>query len=182
MRPRFVRARPVACLAVVCIALTACGGNEGPGTVELYDRAPVPGVPDRTAAVDPSALGPDGAYWAELLLPVDSSHPSLTFHLTQAFFANTCAQELGTGECPNDFGTLREPSLDVTAALTDMTSVTVVTGDRANFAVTAEELFSLASGAQPAAEAPEGFAFVPFPFLLTVRSGKIVEARQIWLP
>ncbi len=176
-----MRARLVGALSVVCFALAACGGDEGPGTVELYDRAPVPGVPDRTNAVDPSALGPDGAYWAELVLPVDTSRPSLTFRITQAFFADACTEELGADACPNDFGTLSEPSLETDAALTDLASVTVVTGDRVNFAVTADELFSLASGAAPAAAAPEGFEFVPFPFLLTVRGGKIVEARQIWL-
>jgi len=178
-----VRARQAAFAAVAaCLALTACAGDEGPGTVKLYDRAPVPGVPDRTAAVDPSGLSADGAYWADLLLPADLSPSSFTFHVTQAFFAAACAEELGIDECPNDFGTLSEPSLDATAALTDLTSVTVVTDDRSNFAVTADELFALASGAAPAAEAPVGFVFVPFPFLLTVSNGKIVEARQIWLP
>lgn len=177
-----MRARLAGSLAVVCLVLPACGGDEAPDTVKLYDRAPVPGVPDRTNSVDPSALSPDGSYWAELLLPVDPSRPSFTFRVTQAFFADTCAEELGIDECPNDFGTLDEPSLDTDAALTDLTSVTVVTDDRANFAVTADELFSLASGAAPAAAAPEGFAFVPFPFLLTVRDGKVVQAHQIWLP
>ena len=175
-------ARLVGALVVVCLALTACGGDEGPGTVKLYDRAPVPGVPDRTSAVNPSGLRPDGAYWGELLLPGDASHPTLTFHITQAFFADACAEELGVDECPNDFGTLNEPSLDADSALTDFVAITVVTDDRSNFAITADELFSLASGAPPAEQAPEGFAFVPFPFLLTVSGGKIVEAHQIWLP
>ena len=182
MRARLVGARPVVYLAAVCLALTACGGNEGPGTVELYDRAPVPGVPDRTAAVDPTALSPDGTYWAQLLLPVDPGESSLTFRVTQAFFADACIEELGIDDCPNDFGTLSEPSLDAIAALTDLTSVTVVTDDRANFAITADELSSLANGGAPAERAPEGFAFMPFPFLLSVLDGKIVEARQIWLP
>ena len=176
-------ARLVAIAAIAaCLALTACGGDEGPGTVKLYDRAPVPGVPDRTIAVEPSALSSDGAYWAELLPPGDSSQPSLTFHITQAFFADACAEELGSDKCPNGFGTHSEPSLDANASLTDLTSITVVNNARANFAVTADELFSLASGAAPAAEAPEGFAYVPFPFLLSVRDGKIVEAHQVWMP
>jgi hypothetical protein len=176
-----VRARLLGAVSVACFALVACGGDEGPGTVSLYDRAPVPGVPDRTTAVDSTGLTQDGPYWGELL-PADASRPALTFHITQAFFADACAEELGADECPNDFGTLDKPSLDVDAALTDLVVVSVVTDDRVNFAVTADELFSVAAGAPPAAEAPEGFAFVPFPFLLTVRDGKVVEARQIWLP
>ncbi len=181
MRAGLAGVRPIAYLAVICLALTACGGDEGPGKVQLYDRAPVPGVPDRTAAVDPSALRPDGAYWGELLSPGDPNPPSLTFHITQAFFADACVQTLGADQCPNGFGTLDDPSLDATATLTDLAAVTVVTADRFNFAITPDELFSLTSGAAPAARAPEGFAYVPYPFLLTVRGGKIVEARQIWL-
>ena len=177
-----MRARQAAFAAIAaCFALTACGGDEGPGTVKLYDRAPVPGVPDRTTAVDPSALSRDGAYWG-MLLPGDSSRRSLTFHITQAFFADACVEELGAGECTNDFGTLSDPSLDADATPADLSSITVVTEDRSNFAITADELFSIAGGAAPAAEAPDGFRFVPFPFLLTVLDGRIVEARQIWLP
>ena len=176
-----MKLRPLALLVAASIVLAACGGDEGPGTVKLYDRAPVPGVPDRTMAVNPAALTPDGAYWGELVLPVDASTAQLTFHVTQAFFADTCVAELGVEECPNDFGTLTEPTTDADAALTELTSVTIVTEDRMNYAVTADELFALAAGEPPAAEAPVGFAFVPFPFLLTVRDGKIVEARQIWL-
>ena len=178
-----MRARATAFATIAaCLALTACGGDEGPGTVELYDRAPVPGVPDRTTAVDPTALSPDGAYWGELLPPSTSSRQSLTFHVIQAFFADGCVEELGADECPNDFGTLSDPSLDVDAALTDLSSITVVTEDRSNFAVTADELLAISGGAAPAEEAPVGFKFARFPFLLTVRDGKIVEARQIWLP
>jgi len=176
-----VSARLVTCVAIVGLMLTACGGDDGPGTVKLYDRAPVPGVPDRTATVDATAMSRDGSYWGELVLPGDAGRRTLTFHITQAFFADTCAEELGIDRCPNNFGTRSEPSLDVDVALTDLESVTVVTTDRFNFAITADELLSLAGGATPAAAAPEGYAFAPFPFLLTVRDGKIVEARQIWL-
>ncbi len=174
-------ARLAACVAIVGLALAACGGDDGPGTVNLYDRAPVPGVPDRTNVVDPAGLSRDGSYWGELILPGDADRGTLTFHIVQAFFADTCAEELGIDQCPNNFGTLDEPSLDVEVALADLAAVTVVTPERLNFAITADELFSLAGGGKPAAAAPEGFAVAPFPFLLTVRDGTIVEARQIWL-
>lgn len=176
-----VSARFVALTVAACLALTACGGDDGPDEVGLYDRAPVPGVPDRTNPVEGLPLA-DGSYWGALLLPSDAVPPAVTFHVTQAFFAGACYDVLGVENCPDDFGTVDEPSVEANVLLTDLLAVTVVSDDRANFAVTADELFSLAAGSPPAAEAPQGFAFEPFPFLLTVRGGTIVEARQIWLP
>jgi hypothetical protein len=179
-----VKLRRLALAVVTCVALTSCGGDDGPDTVELYDRAPVPGVPDRTAVIDPAmtTLVPDGEYWAELSGASDGDTPTFSFLLTQAFFADACAEVLGAEECPNDFGTLDEPSAFVTVDLADAAAVTVVADNRQNFAVTAGELFVLAGGQPPSAAAPEGFAYIPFPFLLTARDGKVVKANQIWLP
>lgn len=179
-----MRVRLVALAVAAGLALTACGGDEGPGTVKLYDRAPVPGVPDRTAVISPEAstLAPDGEYWAELSGWRDAATPTFDFLLTQAFFADACAEVLGSAECPNDFGTLDEPSATVTVKVADVGSVTVVSDNRQNFAVTPQELVILAGGQPPSEGAPEGFEYVPFPFLLTVRDGKIVSAHQIWLP
>jgi hypothetical protein len=179
-----VKLRALSCaVAVALIALTGCGGDEGPGTVKLYDRAPVPAVPDRTATLGPEAaqLRPDGEYWADLSGASDGDVPTLTFLLTQAFFADACVAELGVDECTNDFGTLDEPSVLVTVSAADVGAVTVAADNRQNFAVTPAELFILAGGGTPSAGAPEGFAYVPFPFLLSVRDGRIVEAHQIWL-
>ncbi len=174
--------RLVAIAVAASLALTACAGDDGPDTVKLYDRAPVPGVPDRTAVVDPamSTFATDGEYWADL--SGGTVDETLTFLLTQAFFADACAAELGIDECPNDFGTLDEPNALVTVEMMNIGSATVVADNRQNFAVTPQELSILAGGQPPSAGAPEGFTYVPFPFLLTVRDGKIVEAHQIWLP
>ena len=49
--------------------MAACGGDDGPDKVGLYARAPVPAVPDRTAAIADPALttpGADGQYWSVL--------------------------------------------------------------------------------------------------------------------
>ena len=179
-----MRVRLVAIAAALSLALAACGGDEGPGTVELYDRAPVPGVPDRTAIVDPSMSVPvpDGQYWADLMGGSNGDNPGFVFLLTQAFFADACAEELGLDNCPNDFGTLDEPSVTINVLWSDVGAVTVVADNRQNFAVTPLELYLIAGGEPPSEGAPDSFAYVPFPFLLSVSDGKIVEARQIWLP
>ena len=177
-------ARLVAALAVVCLAFAACGGDEGPGSVELYDPAPVPGVPDRTAVVDPAmtTLAPDGEYWADLVGGTNGDIPTITFLLTQALFADACDEVLGVAGCTNGYGVIDVPHATVIVTRADIGSVTVVAKSRQNFAVTPKELYILAGGEPPSDAAPDGYMYVPFPFLLSVRDGKIVEARQIWLP
>lgn len=129
-----------------------------------------------------TTLSPDGEYWAELSGGSEGTERSFTFLLTQAFFADACVEELGVDECSNDFGTRDEPSAIVMVKLADVGSATVVADNRQNFAITPDELFVLASGEPPSEGATEGFTYVPFPFLLSVRDGEIVEAHQIWLP
>ena len=180
-----MRARSFAILvAATCLTLSACGGDEGPGTVKLYDRAPVPGVPDRTAVIDPSmtTLAPDGEYWSDLLGGTDGDNPTITFLLTQALFADACTDTLGADACADDYGVIEDPHATVIVVQADIGSVTVVAQTRQNFAVTPQELYILAGGGPPNDSAPDGFVYVPFPFLLSVRDGKIVQAHQIWVP
>jgi hypothetical protein len=158
------------------LLLVSCGDDEA-GAVQLYDSSPVPAVPDRTLpVVEPLA---DGQYWGE---SVSADGETLTFVLMQAFFGPTCAAELGEAACVDEPGLIDDPTIDLAVNAADLTSTSVVTGDRRNYAVTGVELATLASGGTPASEAPDTFAYVPYPFLLTVRDGSIVEARQIWVP
>lgn len=166
------------CAAVVLLA--ACGGDDAPAKISLYDRAPVPAVPDRTTAIGAADQTPfDGLYWAEAP-SVDNT--MLVVALTQAFFADACLTELGEENCPNDYGTLDEPYVLWDIQVATLVDVTVVAENQQNYAITAEELFSLASGNPPSADAPDGYQYLEFPFLLTMRDGKIVEAHQIWVP
>lgn len=176
--------RAVLACSIAGLLVAGCGGDESPGKVGLYDRAPVPAVPDRTAAIDPALTTPgaDGQYWSDLTGWSDGDQPLLTFDLAQALFADTCVAELGADECANDYGIIAEPHKVVDVLLTDIQSVTVVSEKQQNYAITADELWKLAGGAPPAAAAPEGYAFVEFPFLLTVNDGKVIEAHQIWVP
>ncbi len=176
--------RAVLACAVAGVLVAACGGDDGPGKVDLYARAPVPAVPDRTAAIDPALTtpGPDGQYWSDLTGRSDGDQRSLIFDLSQALFADTCVEELGADECANDYGIIADPHKLVDAVITDIRSLTVVSETQQNYAITAAELWNLAGGAPPADAAPEGYTFVEFPFLLTVQGGKVVEAHQIWVP
>ncbi len=74
-----------------------------------------------------------------------------------------------------------EPTRDVTATSATLQSVSVVAGSQQNYAVPADELVSLAAGNDPSSDAPDDYAWVDYPFLITARGGQVVEARQIWL-
>ena len=173
------------CTALASTVLAACGGDLGGNQpVEPYGRTPVPAVPARTEPVG-DALG-SGAYWADAVGAVpaaaDGTGGSIDFVVTQAFFGPECVAALGEDACPDEVGVLDDPSLEVTVPLTDLRSASVAAETRQNLAVDAAELASLVSGAVPGEGAPLTYAYTPYPFLLTVRDGIVVEARQIWMP
>lgn len=178
-------------LVPLMLLVAACGGDEGPGTVSLYDRAPVPPVPDRTHPVDAAWVGPDGMldpaavddgeYWGEAV-GAGSGRPIVVFDLSQALFGPACIDALGADACTDDYGVVTEPHGTLVSPIDALSSVTVVAESRQNYAVDANELASLLWGGPPAKEAPAGYAYRPYPFLLTVSGGKVVEARQIWVP
>ena len=174
-----MKARHAAVASLAVVLLVGCGGEDGPGTVSLYDRAPVPAVPDRTTAVATPLA--DGDYWAELV-SVDAAAGTLTFDLAQALFADACVEELGADGCPNDYGVIDEPPLELVSPALSLESASVAAQSQQNYAVTADELIVLMSGTAPSADAPDTYAYVPFPFLVTVADGEVVQARQIWVP
>jgi len=171
-------------LAFGAVALSACGSDAGPGTVHLYDHSPVPAVPDRTLPLGAAGVigtnAIDGVYWAVPTGDGDDTH--IGFDVSQALFGPTCVSVLGADECPNDYGVVDDPHVVISASAADLQIVSVVADDHQNYAIDGAELAALASGKAPAAAAPDGYEYVPFPFLLTVTNGKVTEARQIWVP
>lgn len=169
--------RVAAVTAIVTLALAGC--SDEPDSVELYDRAPVPAVPDRTSPIPaPEAALADGQYWAQT---ATVEGEVVRFQLVQAFFGPACTEALGAPACPDDHGVLDEPSRDIVVDVTGVSPLTVVGADRQNYAVTADELVALIGGAPPSASAPEGFEYTPYPFLVTVRSQIVTGVQQIWM-
>ncbi len=168
------RALLVACAAVM--ALAACGGDTAE-VVHLYDRTPVPAVPDRTMAISTPLA--DGDYWAPSAM-ADAATDRITFTLTQALFGPTCEAELGAAACPDDLGTIEQPQATIGVQADALHSVSVAGSNRQNFAITGTELVHLLTGGSPAGEAPPDFSYSPYPFLVTVRAGVVEVARQIW--
>lgn len=175
-----VRRAVVALAALFVFGASACG-NDSLGTVGLYDRAPVPFVPDRTEALPlaPEAALADGYYWAELLAPTGAADV-LSFELTQVVFAATCEAQFGADACAEGFVVVADHARTIATPLADLTVVSVAAATRQNFAVTALELQHLAAGDPPSAGAPDGYEYTPYQFLVTVSAGVVTEAHQIW--
>ncbi|MEZ5271532.1 MAG: hypothetical protein R2694_04370 [Ilumatobacteraceae bacterium] len=174
-----MRARTIAvALAVVAAGtLVACSDSES--KAKLYDRAPVPAVPDATAAVPATGTLPDGQYWADMAEVVDGN---IELTLMQAFFGPSCVAALGEEECPNDYGVQLEPSVTMRVMADSTLTATVAADSGQNYVVFGDELATLVGGGQPASSAPEGYTYVPFPFLVTIAGGTVTELHQIWVP
>lgn len=169
--------RALTIVAAVAL-LAACGSDEQ--VVSAYDKAPVPAVPDRTLPLPAAdAPLPSGQYWATAT-GVDG--PAVKFTLTQAFFGQACVVALGQDECDGDMGTQDTPSRDILVAPVGVSPLSVVNQNRENFAVPGDEFVRLVAGEAPSADAPEGFAYQPYPFLVTVSAGNVTGIQQIWMP
>lgn len=171
-------ARRAASVAVCCLAVVSCGGDDEP-RVNPYDVAPVPAVPDRTAEPLAGAL-PDGQYWTEAIRPGEKAD-TLAATLVRAYFGPACTEELGAAACTTEPGVDATVSVDVDIDVAEVVLVTVVDDDRRNYSVPPAELARLVSGDTPDPLAPEGYTFGDDPFLLTLRNGAVTEVVQIWV-
>jgi hypothetical protein len=162
------------------LALAACGGDDGPGKVHPYDRAPVPAVPDHTHEVPATGDLPDGDYWARLATS-DPAAGTITLQVSQALFADTCLAQLGEADCEGGWGEVPMPTRSVVVPVADVVSISVAAENRQNYAVPGAELASLASGGAAAVDAPEGYTYQPYPFLVSVDAGTVVGMHQVWV-
>ena len=189
------RLTPPTLFAVVgMIAGLASCGDGGTEKVALYTTAAPAPVPAQTRAINPAwvegngeTLGTDvasGEYWATVSGVGTGAEPFVEFDLSQAFFGAACVQQFAgdVDACANDYGVVPEPHGTLAAQQSRLDIVTVVGIDQRNFAVTSAELIALVGGDPPAAEAPDDYAYVAFPFIVTVAGGEITAARQIWTP
>ena len=168
----------VVAMAVMLGGLTvACSDSEG--GAKLYDRAPVPAVPDQTSAIPATGQLPDGQYWADAAEVVDGN---IELTLMQAFFGPSCITALGEEDCPNDYGVQVEPSLTMRVMADSTLTATVAADSGQNYVVFGDELSTLISGGQPAGSAPDAYSYTPFPFLVTIDGGVVTELHQIWVP
>jgi hypothetical protein len=178
-------AAPTTVVTATTAAPTTTAGptTTAPTGPKLYSVVPAPKVP--TTHTDPfPATGAlkNGVYWTQLV-GGDAKGPSIT--IVQAFFGKECqskATEMGD-ECLNDIYILSTPSRDE-AGLKFAPGVTITVADpntmQSMWITTDELVFLRTSG--PTGGAPKNYAYAPFSYLMTVKSGAITRFEQVWTP
>ena len=162
------------------LAASACGDDD-PDTT--WAQVEAPSVVDQTddVVVVEGTLA-DGRYWGTVALVSGSGE--VVFRVVKARFGAFCeawaadqGREMG---CPNDYDVETFP--DAHAALADDAAVTVAVpdGPGTNLTITASRLEALIAGAP--GDVPSGYTWVPFPFVVRVDDGYVVDAQQFWVP
>ena len=121
----------------------------------------------------------NGRYWGTL-----NDAAPLGFDVAIARFGETCdewasAQGMTQG-CPNDY--LVQDAGGITVALADHARVTVAapSGPGTSWEIDPTMLQALIRGETE--DTPVGYAWTPFPFVITVDDGVVAVAEQHWLP
>ncbi len=178
---------PVVTLAPTTAAAVAPGNPPAtplPVTAETaggYDPTASPSYPQDSTAVVSDPLA-DGVYWAT----VDSAdQEGVMFTLVQAFFGQECIGHFGTEpeSCLDDYGIDDSSTASVTMPL-DVTDISVIdaTDTTASYRITGAELARLVQGEAPSADAPAGFSYTFFPYLVTIAGGTVTAANQVYTP
>ena len=199
-----VRRLAATTLAVVLVGCAGQDGTNGTDTtapagatttdpVDTTAGAPTPDTPAWTRVDPPRVEGStdevlttaaglvDGTYWAALV--PDTAQNTLTFTVMRAHFGAACAAYVATVrgvQCMSGYTVQREPRTEVALAPDAAVSVAALDDPWLSFAVTPADLLGLARGT--AAPPVAGYAWGPFPFILEVRAGRAIAARQFWIP
>lgn len=165
------------------VLLTACAaGSVAPAPKPSWETVAAPQVlvTDEVRVVGTDLA--DGTYWASVS-PVSGSG-DVVFNVTRVRFGEACrawaAEILRDDACLNDYGVQEYPEAFV--SISPLARVSVAAPDRPgrNLRVDAATLRLLIVG--DALPLPDGYFWVPFPFVATVKDATIVEAHQLWVP
>ena len=143
-------------------------------------------VPPTVSSTDEIVLeGADlspGTYWATVA-PL-SGTDGIVFRATRARFGAACdawaEENLIEDGCLNDYAVETYPEAFVALSRDAWVSVALPDGPGRNLSLDAETLHRLVRGIS--VPTPEGYAWVPFPFVVKVDAGIVVAAHQLWVP
>ena len=166
---------------VLALVVVACSDRTPPAASWMVVDPPVVSTETDDVAVNDGTIG-DGTYWTEIA-PVSGSG-DIVFRVLKARFGDTClkwAKDVGLEDgCLNDYNVESYPVAYV--ALDEMAEVSVAKADGpgTSYSINADVLKGLIRG--DINGAPEGYAWVPFPFVVAVTNGYVTTAEQYWVP
>ncbi len=150
-----------------------------------YQPATAPTFPSRSTPPPADGL-PDGSYYAIVRGAADAPTPRVATTIYQLLTgpeAIAAAQAAGHG-LDSDIFVPEQPAADRDIELRPDLFISVARPDRpdVSYAVSAGELARLVNGAAPSAGAPDGYRYVPVPYLITVTGGVPTRLEQLWAP
>ena len=157
----------------------------GPATGS-YQPTTAPTFPSRSTAPPANGL-PDGSYYAIVRgAAADAPTPRVATTIYQLLTgpeAIAAAQAAGHG-LDSDIFVPEQPAADRDIELRPDLFISVARPDRpdVSYAISAGELARLVNGGPPSAGAPDGYRYVPFPYLITVAGGGPTRLEQLWAP
>jgi hypothetical protein len=161
--------------------LTTAGPATGP-----YLPTTAPTFPSRSTPPPADGL-PDGSYYAVVRgAAADAPTPRVATTIYQLLTgpeAIAAAQAAGHG-LDSDIFVPEQPAADRDIELRPDLFISVARPDRpdVSYAISASELARLVNGGAPSAGAPDGYRYVPFPYLITVAGGVPTRLEQLWAP
>lgn len=151
-----------------------------------YQPTTAPTFPSRSTPPPPDGL-PDGSYYA-VVRGAAADAPTLRvtatiYQLLTGPEAIAAAQAAGHG-LDSDIYVPEQPAADRDIELHPDLFISVARPDRpdVSYAISADELTRLVNGGAPSAGAPDGYRYVPFPYLITVTGGVPTRLEQLWAP
>jgi hypothetical protein len=153
---------------------------------DLYQPTTAPTFPSRSTPPPVEGL-PDGSYYAVVHgAAADAPTPRVATTIYQLLTgpeAIAAAQAAGHG-LDSDVFVPEQPAADRDVELRPDLFISVARPDRpdVSYAISAAELARLVNGGTPSAGAPDGYRYVPFPYLITVAGGVPTRLEQLWAP
>ena len=123
-----------------------------------------------------------GVYWAEAARVSGTS--DIVFRITRVYYGEECdiwaAENMNENECFNDYGVEEFPYAYASISPIAKVSVADQQGPGTNFVVDAATLKNLVL--MKYVNSPLTYSWIPFPFIVRIEQGIIVEAHQFWVP
>ncbi len=149
--------------------------------VVLYAPADPPTVPEATTEIPADNNLPDGVYYG---VARTGEAPGVVMEMTQLLTGAACvAWAERTGEsCDNDYAVVGDPQAYRPVPDDAFVTVARADGPGTSYRIDVAELLRLVQGETPAAAAPAGYTWTPFPFIITLEGGRITRLEQWWVP
>lgn len=166
----------------ILTALTGCATSVDPAGKPSWANIASPVVESTDPVLTENGEISPGLYWAEVARVSGTS--DIVFRITRVYFREECdkwaMETMNKNECFNDYGVQEFPYAYASISPVAKVSVAHQQGPGTNLSVDTATIKNLVLSEY--VNSPSSYSWVPFPFVVRVEQGIIVEAHQFWVP